>query len=352
VKAWKLVDLAEKVGGRLKGEGGELLIRGVAGIGEAEPGDLTFLADPRYQSYLASTRASALICRADLDTSLPAIVVEDPQLAFLKAIEIFSLPPQEYLTKGISEASHIDPTAELAEGVSVGPGAVIGRDCVIGEHSVIGATTVLMPGVKVGRRCLIYPGVVIRELCELGDRVIVHAGAVIGSDGFGFAKKEGHYHKIPQIGRVIIGSDVEIGSNTCIDRATTGRTVIAHGTKLDNLVQIGHNVRIGEHTVISAQTGISGSTEIGDDVMMAGQVGVVGHIRIGDGAQIGAQSGISKNVPAGEAWFGYPARNSREAKRLIVHYGRLDRYAEEIAEMKRRLAELEKTQGATPTKNP
>ena len=351
MRAWKLAELAGEMGGRLDGAA-DLGIRGVAGIREAEEGDLTFLADKRYLPYLETTRASAIICRDDLETSLPAIRVADPHLAFLRAIEIFSQPPQLFFPEGISEAAHVDPTARLGKDVRVGPGSVIGPDCVVGDASVIAAGVVLMPRVKVGRDCILYPNVVVREECEIGDRVILHAGAVIGSDGFGFAKKEGHYHKIPQIGRVVIGSDVEIGANTCIDRATTGLTLIAHGTKLDNLVQIAHNVRIGEHTVISAQTGISGSTEVGDDVMMAGQVGVVGHIRIGDGAQIGAQSGISKNVPAGEAWFGYPARNSLEAKRLIVHYGRLERYAAEIAELKSRLEALERTYGATPTENP
>ena len=348
MKVLSLQDLASYVEGRLEAEDSSL-ISGVAGIREARAGEVTFLADNRYAVYLGTTNASAVICRDGVETSLPAIRVEDPHLAFLRAIEFFTQAPQTYFPEGISGDAHIDSSAVLGEGVRVDVGSVIGRNCVVKAHSVIGAGVVLMAGVTVGEHCLLYPNTVVRENCVIGDRVVIHAGAVIGSDGFGFAKQDGHYRKIPQIGNVIIESDVEIGANTCIDRATTGRTVISHGTKLDNLVQVGHNVIIGEHTVISAQTGISGSTEIGNDVMMAGQVGIVGHIKISDGAQIGAQSGISKNVPAGEMWFGYPARSSREAKRLLVHYGRLEHYAAELIDLKRRLEALEKTQGATPT---
>jgi UDP-3-O-[3-hydroxymyristoyl] glucosamine N-acyltransferase len=208
-----------------------------------------------------------------------------------------------------------------------------------------------MDGACVGRDCVLYPNAVVREGCQIGDRVILHSGVVIGSDGFGFVRQEGRYHKIPQIGRVVVQDDVEIGANTCIDRATTGETVIGSGTKLDNLVQVAHNVVIGNHTVISAQTGISGSTEVGNDVVLAGQVGVVGHIRVGDGAKVGAQSGVAKDAPDNTEWFGSPATELRVTKRLLAHYNRLPRYAKEIAELRRRLESLERSQVAPPSAN-
>jgi UDP-3-O-[3-hydroxymyristoyl] glucosamine N-acyltransferase len=345
-----LRELAERIGGRLEG-GGNPLIRGVAGIREAQTGEITFLAHARYLNYLEDTRASALICKPDLKSTLPTIRMDDPHLGFLRAIELFCEPKQDYFAEGVDSSAQVHPSARLGEGVRVGPGAIIGENCEIGEHSIVGPGAVVMPKVKIGERCLLYPNVVVREECQIGDRVILHAGAIIGSDGFGFAKQAGAYHKVPQIGRVIIEDDVEIGANSCVDRATVGRTVIGTGTKIDNLVQIAHNVTIGQHTVISAQTGISGSTNVGDDVMMAGQVGVVGHISIGNDARIGAQSGISKDIPAGEQWFGYPARNSREARRLLVHYNRLERYAEEISDLRRRIQELEKSKSAASTTN-
>ncbi len=346
----ELRELAERIGGRLEGSGNPLIC-GVAGIREAQAGEITFLAHARYLNYLEDTAASALICRPDLKTDLPAIRMDDPHLGFLRSIELFCEPKQNYFAEGIDGSARVHETATLSKGVRVGPGAIIGEGCVVGEHTIVGPGVVIMPKVKIGKLCLLYPNVVVREECQIGDRVILHAGAIIGSDGFGYAKQAGSYHKVPQIGQVIIEDDVEIGANSCVDRATVGRTVIGTGTKIDNLVQIAHNVTIGRHTVISAQTGISGSTNVGNDVMMAGQVGVVGHISIGDDARIGAQSGISKDIPQGEQWFGYPARNSREARRLLVHYNRLERYAEEINDLKRRIQELEKSKSAASTTN-
>jgi UDP-3-O-[3-hydroxymyristoyl] glucosamine N-acyltransferase len=342
--------LAEQVGGELDGPG-DLLITGVAGIREARAGELTFVASPRYLPYLDETLASAVILADGVRTKLPCLRVADPYLAFLRAIQAFSKPVAERFAVGIHPSAIVDSTAELGEGVRVGACAVVGRGCRIGPHTIIGPSAVLMDGVSVGQRCLIYPHVTIREECELGDRVILQPGCVIGSDGFGYAKDKGAYHKIPQIGKVVIEDDVEIGANACIDRATTGRTVVGAGSKIDNLVQIAHNVTIGRGTILSAQVGIAGSTKVGDQVVMAGQVGAVGHINIGDGARIGAQSGISKDVPAGAEFFGYPAREHREFKRLHVHINRLPRYAEQLERLRRRVEELEKTQGAQATTN-
>jgi UDP-3-O-[3-hydroxymyristoyl] glucosamine N-acyltransferase len=346
-----LKSLAERVGGRLAGPE-DLPISGVAGVREARPGDLTFVANPRYMPFLAQTLASAVIVAEGIETTLPCIRAADPYLAFLRAIEVFSRPVTDQFAAGIHPAAVVDPSARLAEGVRVGPHVVIGAGSTVGAHTILGAHTVLLGGVKIGTRCLIYPHVTIREECELGDRVIVHPGAVIGSDGFGYAKQAGTYHKIPQIGRVILEDDVEIGANACVDRATTGRTVIGAGTKIDNLVQIAHNVTIGKHCVISAQVGIAGSTRLGDGVMLAGQVGIIGHIEVGDNARIGAQSGVSKDVPAGGESFGSPARDLREFKRLNAHFGRLARYADEISELRKRVGELEKAQRAASTTNP
>jgi UDP-3-O-[3-hydroxymyristoyl] glucosamine N-acyltransferase len=351
VKTLPLQELAARIGGRVDGSG-EVPIRGVAGIREARAGEISFIAQSRYLGYLPGSAASAVICGPEVDCDRPCIRVEDPYLAFLRAIEVFSEPVQEHFDEGIHPAAHIHPEAVLGEGVRVGAGAVVSRGCRVGAHTIIGPGVVLMPHVRVGERCLLYPNATVRESCELGDRVILHAGAVVGSDGFGYAKQGGSYHKIPQIGRVVVEDDVEIGANACVDRATTGCTVIGAGTKLDNLVQVAHNVVIGRHSVISAQTGISGSTRVGEEVMLAGQVGVVGHIEIGDRVKVGAQSGVSKSIPDDSDWFGSPARDVREAKRLQVHVNRLPRYAEEIAALKRRLEALERTQGAAPTTNP
>ncbi len=350
MKQFRLDEIAAMIGGRCDGPP-ELSIQGVAGIREAGSGELSFLADSRYESYLAETGASAIICRAELETQLPCIRVEDPKLAFLMAIQAFSQPVEELFPAGIHDTAVVDPSAELGDEVRVGAGSVIGRNCRIGEHSILAPGVVLMDGVEVGAKCLLYPMVVIREHCVLGDRVIVHPGAVVGSDGFGYAPLDGTHHKIPQIGRVVVEDDVEIGANTCIDRATTGVTRIGSGSKLDNLVQVAHNVILGHHTAISAQAGISGSSEIGDGVILGGQVGVTGHIRIGDRAMIGAQSGVSKNVAEGAEMFGYPAQDLRQAKRCLAHYKRLPRYAGEIADLRRRLESLEKSQVAPPSAN-
>jgi UDP-3-O-[3-hydroxymyristoyl] glucosamine N-acyltransferase len=338
--------LAASVAGRLDGPG-DVMVTGVASVQDAQPGDVTFIAHKRYLSDLARTRASAVILGENVKTSLPAIRVVNPYLAFLKAIEAFARPVAEVFPEGIHPTACIDPSARIEEGVRVGPHVCIDRDCHVGAHTILGAGTVLMRDVRVGSRCLVYPQVTVREDCYIGDRVILHAGVVIGSDGFGFAKGEGIYHKIPQIGHVIIEDDVEIGANSCVDRATTGRTVISAGTKLDNLVQIAHNVSVGRHCVISAQAGVSGSTTVGDDVAIAGQVGVVGHIDIGDRVQIAGKSGVHNSIPAGRQVSGIPARDHRDWRRVIVHIGRLERYAAEIADLKQRLEELEKASRAS-----
>jgi UDP-3-O-[3-hydroxymyristoyl] glucosamine N-acyltransferase len=234
----------------------------------------------------------------------------------------------------------IHPEAKIGKDVRIGAHVVIGKGCEVGDRTRILPNCVLMDGVKVGQDCLLYPLVSVREECEIGNRVIIHNGAVIGSDGFGFAPHEGVYHKIPQVGRVVIEDDVEIGANCTIDRATMGETRIRRGAKLDNLVHIAHNVEVGEWTVMAAQAGISGSTKIGHHVMVGGQVGTVGHIRIGNYVQIGAQSGVSKSIPDGEIVFGYPARPIMRTKRIEAVVNQLPELLKRVKELERQVEAL------------
>ncbi|HKK72905.1 MAG TPA: UDP-3-O-(3-hydroxymyristoyl)glucosamine N-acyltransferase [Candidatus Krumholzibacteria bacterium] len=335
-----LKTLAERVGGRLDGPA-DLMVRGLAGIRDAEAGDCTFVADPRYQRDLASTRASAVILGDGLECSLPAIRVADAAVAFARALAEFAPKREDLFPPGIDTRAFVDPDARLGEDVHIGPFAVVGPGCRVGDRAVIGAGSVLMAGVTLGGDALLYPRVVIREHCRVGDRVIVHAGAVIGSDGFGYAREGAAVHKIPQIGNVVIEEDVEIGANACIDRATTGETVIGAGSKLDNLVQVGHNVQIGRRTAISAQTGISGSCSIGDDVIFGGQAGVADHLRIGDRVRVAAKAGVSGSVADEATVAGYPARDHSDWKRIQARLSRLSQYAEEISRLKRRVDDLE-----------
>jgi UDP-3-O-[3-hydroxymyristoyl] glucosamine N-acyltransferase len=340
--------VAKAIDGEVIGDG-SIEITGVAGIREAREGDLTFLANPRYESYLGETRASAIIVAENhRDTEKALIRNANPYLAFLKAVCFFqgTLPPPE---PGIDDTvvlgSHvdIDPSASIGPHVVVEAGARIGPRARIDAGCFIGATAL------VGADAHLYPNVTLREGCELGDRVIVHSGTVIGSDGFGFVRDGDLYRKLPQVGNVVVEHDVEIGANVTIDRATTGTTRIGEGSKIDNLVQIGHNVQIGAHCIIVAQVGISGSTEVGDHVVIAGQVGIVGHIEIGNGAQIGAKSGVSKSIKPGERVFGAPALPVHQAKRIEASIRNLPALIATVRSLKRRVAELEGGKGGGST---
>jgi UDP-3-O-[3-hydroxymyristoyl] glucosamine N-acyltransferase len=296
-------------------------IQRVAKIEEAGEGDLTFVANPRYTRFLGSTRASAVIVARSLEKPAgphPVLLrVDDPYTAFLKALVTFN-PPADPLPQGIHPTAVIAPSATLGRDVRVGAHAVISDHCTIGNGAMIGHGTVLGDRVTIGKDSLLYANVTVREGCTIGDRVIIHSGTVVGSDGFGFAPKpDGTFEKIPQLGIVVIEDDVEIGANCTLDRATLGETCIKKGAKLDNLIQIAHNVVIGENTVIAAQAGISGSTRIGRNTMIGGQVGITGHLDIADGTKIGAQSGIHKSIAkTGQTFFGYPAQPHREAFRI------------------------------------
>lgn len=338
---FSLKEIAARIGGELVGNG-DIVISGAAEIDKAQPGQISFLANPRYRKYLDSTRASAVIIdgKTELRPSIPHIRVADAYYGFLQTFVMFH-PPQHMLSPGVHPSAVIDPSCKLGQNVAIGAHVFLGPRVQVGDNTRIFPNSVILNDSRVGKNCCIYPLVSIRENCVIGDRVIIHNGAVIGSDGFGFVPHEGVYEKIPQVGKVVIEDDVEIGANATIDRATMGATIVRKGTKLDNLVHLAHNVEVGEHTVMAAQTGISGSTRIGKRVMIGGQVGTVGHITIGDGAQIGAQSGVSKSIPPGEVFFGYPARPIMKAKRIEAALSQLPDLLKRVRELERQLKEIQ-----------
>lgn len=335
-------EIAEFIGGEVIGNP-ELNIVSVSKIHEAKAGDLTFLYMPAYAKYLETTQASAILISHDFERSrndLSYIIHRNPNVAFQKIVRQFFSP--EIRLKGIDVTAYISPEAKVGKNSSIGKNVVISDGCVIGDNVKIFHNSVLLENVKVGNDTIIYPNITIRENCQVGERVIIHSGSVIGSDGFGYTPlADGSYEKVPQIGNVIIEDDVEIGSNVSIDRAALGSTIIKKGTKIDNLVQIAHNVVVGEHNAISAQTGIAGSTTIGNNCIFAGQVGVVGHIEITDRVIVGAQSGISKSLTKAGKYFGTPAKEMSVSLREEAHKRNLENYADRIKQLEKKIIELE-----------
>ncbi|HEX4768959.1 MAG TPA: UDP-3-O-(3-hydroxymyristoyl)glucosamine N-acyltransferase [Lichenihabitans sp.] len=304
----------------------------VAPLDQARPGALTFLDNPKYAALLTQTRATACLVSARHADRLPAgvvaLVVDEPYRAFAIVVgKLFPAalrPGSAFGAAGIAPGAVVHPEARLESGVTLDPGAIVGARAEIGSGTVVGAHAVVGADVRIGRDCAIGPHASI-TYALLGNRVIIHAGVRIGQDGFGFAMGPQGHLKVPQIGRVVIQDDVEIGANATIDRGSNKDTVIGEGTKIDNLVQIGHNVSLGRHCVIVSQTGISGSTTLGDFAVTGGQAGLAGHLTVGAGAQIGAKSGVMNDVPAGERWFGIPAQSAREEFRLQATLRRLAR---------------------------
>ncbi|UCF06226.1 MAG: UDP-3-O-(3-hydroxymyristoyl)glucosamine N-acyltransferase [bacterium] len=343
--SYSLDELARIVGGEIIGER-DITITGVAGIKEARKGELTFLANPKYESYLARTKASAVIANRDGESPRPILKVENPYLAFLKVVSLFAEGPLERYPRGIHGTAIVPESVTVGRDVSIGAYTVIGENVVIADETTILPLACVCDDVKIGSGCLIYPQVTIRERCEIGNNVIVHAGAVIGSDGFGYAKEGSTHQKIPQIGIVRIEDDVEIGANTTVDRATTGVTLIRKGSKIDNLVQIAHNVTVGENSVLAAQVGVSGSTELGSNVVLAGQAGLVGHITIGDGAMVGAQGGVTKSIPPMTRVSGYPAREHTFSRKIYAASTRLPELLREFKKLQERVEALEKGPGS------
>jgi UDP-3-O-[3-hydroxymyristoyl] glucosamine N-acyltransferase len=334
-----LHELAAQLGCELRGDGG-VEISGVAGIERAGPGDLTFLANPRYATHLATTKAAAVILAPGQEaSSLPCLLADNPYLTFARAVALLC-PPTRPLP-GVDRSARLDPTAELGPDVYVGALAVVGPGVRVGARSAIHPHVVLYEDVTVGEDCVLHSGVQVRERCRLGDRVIVQNGAVIGADGFGFARDESdRYHKFPQVGVVVIEDDVEIGALSAIDRAALGETRIARGCKLDNLVQIGHSVTVGEDSVLAGQVGIAGSSHIGRGVTLAGQVGVAGHLTIGDGAIATAQTGIPSSVEQGALVSGYPAIDNRVWLRSSAVFAKLPELQRRVRELERRIHSL------------
>ncbi len=314
-----------------------LVITGVSGIKEAQKGDITFLANAKYLPFLRQTRASAVIASSGIDAGGLALVrAENPSQAFTKVVSVF-MPALHETEHGVHPSAVVAKGAYLGDRVSIGAHAVIEEGVRLGDDSTIGAGCVIGRGSTIGRRSRLYAQVTVREEVRIGERVIIHSNSVIGSDGFGYETIEGKHLKIPQAGSVEIGDDVEIGSCVCIDRGRFRNTHIGRGTKIDNLVQIAHNVVIGEDCLIVSQVGISGSTEVGDRVVIAGQAGLVGHITIGSDAVIGARSGVSKSVPPQSVVLGEPARPIQEQKKLFAAIARLPELFKEFAELKKKV---------------
>ena len=338
----KLRDLAERLHCRLEGTAGDIDIVGVSGIEQAQPGDLTFIANPRYHALLAKTRASAVILGHEHGADAPCAVLrsDHPYLSFAQAVGFFREPTLP--ARGVHSQTAIATDVTLGPDVSVGAFVTIGSGASVGARTIIYPNVVVGPRARVGDDCVVHSHVSIREGVVVGHRVILHDGAVIGSDGFGFVKQaDGSHLKIPQYADVIIEDDVEIGANTAIDRPAVGETRIRAGAKIDNLVQIAHGVAIGRHALLAAQVGIAGSTVVEDDVVLAGQVGVSGHLRIGKGVVATAQTGIPNSLEEGEFVSGYPAIANRAWLKSSAVFRQLPALKKRIAALDARIAELE-----------
>ena len=345
----KLSEIARLVGGEVVGAS-EVEITGVAPIGQAGPGDLTFVANPRYRPLLKSTKASAAI--VDNQTEFPGLALvrcANPYYAFLLVIRRFH-PVERPVATSIHPQSLVAPDAVLGKDVGLGPFVVVESRVKIGLRTLVAAGSYIGQGAEIGDDCLIYPNVTIRERVRIGNRVVIHSGTVVGSDGFGYAKEKGVYHKIPQVGTVVIEDDVELGANVAIDRATMGETRIGRGTKIDNLVQIAHNVKIGENSIVVSQVGISGSTEVGKNVTLAGQVGLTGHLHIGDGAIVAAQSGVHRDLKPGQIVLGSPARDLQKSKKIEAIISNLPEYIEKLKRLEKTIFGNKQTE--TPKASP
>ena len=329
-------ELAALSGGELVGDS-TLKITGAASLGEATQGEISFFANRKYVALLRKTRASAVFVPSDFAEPINAaqIRVSNPTKAFEQVVLKFAPKPITF-KPGIHPSAVVDPSAQLGDRVSIQPLAVIEAGAQIGDDTIIGAGSYVGHETVIGSACHIYPHVTIRERSRIGSRVIIHSGAAIGADGFGFEMIDGRQEKIQQLGIVQIDDDVEIGANTTVDRARFGRTWIQQGVKIDNLVQIAHNVVIGKNTVIAAQTGIAGSVQIGQRVLIGGQAGIIGHIEIGDNTAIGAQSGIPKSISGG-AWWASPAVPLAEAQRQIAWVHRLGKLFARVKEIEKKL---------------
>jgi UDP-3-O-[3-hydroxymyristoyl] glucosamine N-acyltransferase len=341
LRSFLLEEFAALTGAKVKGDS-QIRIYGVGSLEDAREDQLSFAMDERYLQRVSTCRAAALIVPPTLEhLEQPLLISTQPYLTMARVAQLFAEPP--FLPNEVHPAACVGEGTHLGDEVRIGPLAQVGRRCRIGNGTRVYGGAYLGCDVEVGDHCLIYPNVTVLDRCQIGNRVVIHSGTVVGSDGFGFAQDEkGRHVKIPQGGIVQIDDDVEIGANCTIDRGTFGRTWLQRGTKIDNLVQIAHNVVIGEHAIIISQVGISGSTRIGKHVVLAGQVGVVGHIEIGDGARIGAQSGVGGSVKAGADMTGSPVMPHKEWLKMITVLKRLPELRQELRQLKTKVQAMEK----------
>ncbi|MGQ9590684.1 MAG: UDP-3-O-(3-hydroxymyristoyl)glucosamine N-acyltransferase [Planctomycetota bacterium] len=363
-KTLSVREIAERIGGQVAGDP-ERLVSGAASIARAGPGDLVFADGPRHVKELDGSRAAAAIVPegARAPAHMSAILVPHPAIAMAKALEI--LFPRERIFRDVSPAAFLGEGVEISEGVGIGPGAYVGDRARLGRGTEIHPLATIARDVVIGEDCVIHSGVHLYPGTSVGNRVIIHSGAVIGADGFGFVQEvlprgetppdePMRHHKVPQVGRVVIEDDVEIGANTCIDRAALDETRVGRGTKIDDLVMIGHNTRVGRHAILVAQCGIAGSVTIGDYVTIAGQAGLADHISIGSRVIIGAQAGVTKSFPDGQVIVGSPAIDLRKARKAYALIEDLPEFKRAIQDLTRRLDALEgkPPEGAPPQAAP
>ena len=334
--------IAGFLGGTIEGDR-NAAVSAFAKIEEGRPGSLSFLSNPKYEQYIYETLSSIVIVSNDLELKEPVkttlVRVADPYGAFAKLLELYAA--NKVQKTGISEKAEISEYATLSENCYIGSFTVIEDGAKIGNGVKVYPHVYIGDNVTIGQNTTIYAGVKIYEGCVIGDNVIIHAGAVIGADGFGFAPDgNGSYSKIPQIGNVIVGDNVEIGANTCIDRATMGSTIIHKGVKLDNLIQIGHNAVVGENTVCAAQVGIAGTSKVGSNCMFGGQVGIAGHLTVGDNVQLGSKTGVSNNIPDDQTYLGYPAMQVSKFHRSNAVYRNLPDLSKSVYKLEKQMKEL------------
>ena len=334
-----LAEIAQIVGGTAVGDS-STKIKGIASIADAQEGHITFLSNKKYRSQLFKTRASALIASEIIEeVKLPCLIVSDPYLAYAKIAQLFF--PNPFEPKGISKEAIISPGARIGKDVTISPFVYVGENVVIGDRTILHPGVYIGDDSKIGAEAFFYPQVTIHRGSIIGNRVILHSGVVIGGDGFGYAREKGHYVKIPQVGIVQIDDDVEIGSNSTIDRAALGKTWIKRGVKIDNLVMVAHNVVIGEDTVVVAQSGIAGSSELGNNVILAAQAGVAGHLKIGENAIVGARGGVSRDISPKTMVSGTPAIPHRDWLKAVTLFSRFPEFYEEHKTMKKKIEALE-----------
>jgi UDP-3-O-[3-hydroxymyristoyl] glucosamine N-acyltransferase len=345
----KLGELASRLGAELRGDA-ELEVTGVKGIEEAGPSEITFVANPRYTPLARKTKAAAVLVDPGFqEISAATLRIQNPYLAFSRALALFYQPPA--YAPGIHPTAVIDATAEIGAGAHIGAYVVVGPGVRLGAHATLLAHVVLYPGVQAGEHLFAHAHAVVRENCVLGDHVTLENGAIVGADGFGFAKNEqGHWEKIPQSGPVRLGNRVDVQANACIDRATVGITEIGDGSKVDNLVQIGHGSKIGENTLVCAQTGLAGSSVVGNNVILAGQTGIAGHCTVGDGVILTAQSAVSHDVQPGKTISGSPGFDNRVWLRAVTIFQRLPELLKRLERVEKKVAAQSRPEGSTEEK--